>query len=178
MKYPIKAWLAFVVLALGALIVPRVEAANILTAPQVLVCPGPLFPANCKDPVFASINSPLTVASGSKTNPAWAHTFSGYPKLETLLVTCPVNATLSADAKQCTNPVSGADASLLLSKAALLAATSALPAPPATADVVISWDGTPPMGVVFPKLPTNVMQCFVVSSGTRKSSACLLPVPQ
>lgn len=65
--------------------------------------------------------------------------------------------------------------------------TVALPAPPIvppvtppvpppaiiTADVVILWDGNPPMGAVFPKLPTDVPQCFKVSSRGQTVTACL-----
>lgn len=129
-------------------LLPLVSSAAPLTAPQVLVCPGPLFPAKCAVPVFAPTSSPLTVASVSKTLPAWQHTFGGYAATA-LLVACPIGATVSADAKTCTN--TGLDATVLLAKSAFT-----LP----TQSVVITSVDNPQLIVTFTVLP--VPACFTV----------------
>lgn len=128
------------------LVVPAFAAP--LTVPQVLVCPGALFPAKCAAPVFAPTSSPLTVASVSKTVPIWFHTFSGYAAAD-LLVACPVGATVSTDAKTCTN--AGVDATVLLAKSAFT-----LP----TQSVVITSVDNPQLIVTFTVLP--VPACFTV----------------
>lgn len=130
------------------LIVPAFAAP--LTVPQVLVCPGPLFPAKCTAAVFAPTSSPLTVASVSKTVPAWRHTFSGYLATD-LLVACPVGATVSADSKSCT--LAGADATVLLAKSAFT-----LPVP--TQSVIITSVDNPQLIVTFTVLP--VPACFTL----------------
>jgi len=121
-----------------------------LTSPQVLVCPGALFPAKCAAPIFAPTTSPLTAASVSKTIPIWFHTFGGYAPTA-LLVACPVGATVSADSKSCT--LAGADATVLLAKSAFT-----LPNP--TQSVIITSVDNPQLIVTFTVLP--VPACFTL----------------
>lgn len=50
-------------------------------------------------------------------------------------------------------------------------------APAQPADYTVTWLGNPPMGAVFPKLPSDVTQCFTLSAGTRSQQLCLPPHP-
>jgi hypothetical protein len=154
----VKTSFAILVLMLASL----AATAATLVAPQVLVCPGPLFPAKCSAPVYAPIGSALTAASFSKTVPQWAHTFGGY-SATTPLVVCPVGATLSTDAKACTS-ASGSDASVLMPKSAIVA-----PSPPvnptgpvATQSVVIASVDYPGETVSFGSVP--VPACFTINA--------------
>lgn len=127
-----------------------------LTAAQILVCPGPLYPAKCATALYAPTTSAYTAASVSKTAPQWAHTFGGYTD-SALLIVCPVGANLSTDSSACTN-AAGTDASVLMPKSAIAA-----PVPlPTTQTVVISSVDNPQFTMTYQG--AAVPACFTVNA--------------
>jgi hypothetical protein len=144
----------------------ELQAVTPLAAPQVLVCPGPLFPARCAAPLYAPLNSPFTAASVSKSAPVWGHTFGGYAS-GVLVVVCPVGASVSADSKTCTD-ASGGDGSVLLAKSVVTAIPvppappPAIPPGPANQQVVITSTDLPAMSVTVSGVP--VPGCFTIAS--------------
>lgn len=123
-----------------------VHAQTVLTAPQVLVCPVPLWPpAICPKPaVFSAMTNTINAAgSVSKMAPVWQHTFSGYlgDAPAALIIACPARATISADNMKCTN-ATGTDASALVAASAVSRFSIGGPAPPTVSTVPVSW--TPP----------------------------------
>jgi hypothetical protein len=169
-------------LALLVLLAPfGASAQTVLTAPQVAGCPSPVPPAwpasSCKYQFYPLTDTVHAIASVSKTAPVYQHTYGGYNLATTLLVACPIGATLSADTKQCTGP-NGLDASALVAKSAIptFATTFDPPVvtPPATVSVTIKPLATsdpPQTTVTYSALPAG--SCFALSDGTHTTQACL-----
>lgn len=174
-------------LALAQLIAKPLYAQTVLTAPYVAGCPSGKDNA-CKYQFYPLTDTTHWLASGSKTNPSYAHTYSGYaPTPTALLVACPKGATLSADSKACT--AGGVDASQLVAYSLLPTFSTVVPPLVQVRDYPVNWsapsvDGylvqhstdagkTWDSGVTvsastgsytFKSLPTNVTQCFQVST--------------
>lgn len=121
-----------------------------ITAPYVLGCSNPTpaaagqptnFISACKTTAFVPLNSTSVIASVSQTAPAWAHTYSYYAagkEPQTLLVACPVGATVSTDGSKCTN-AAGADASALTAASAVPTFKIAVPVVPTVSTVGLTW---------------------------------------
>lgn len=147
--------------------------AGVLIVPQVLSCPAPLWPATCPTASYQPLTTTgQAVASQSKTTPKWEHTFAGYPSTAVLVI-CPVGATLSDDHKACTN-AAGTDASVMAPKSAIAAPVP--PPVPVMAAYTITSVSSPDLTTTFTQLNALDGQCFVISSGTRKLTACMPPL--
>ena len=142
-------------LALGFCLYRSAHAQTPLVAPEVLVCPVPLWPSTpCpKTPIFSPLtNTANAAASVSKTAPVWAHTFAGYGATD-LVVVCPAGDTVSADSTKCTN-AAGADASALIAASAVNATVVPVP-PPANVWVPMNWTCSVANGVATCTAPVG-----------------------
>lgn len=171
---------AFVGIVVSVLAVcASVQAQTVLTAPQVAGCPSPVPPiwpaSTCRYQFYPLTDAVHAIASVSKAAPIYQHTFSGYNLATVLLVACPIGATLSVDAKQCTGP-NGLDASALVAKSSIPTFAVVAPAPPPPLppqNVTITAVDAPAASALFHQLPNP--ECFVLSNGTQNVTACLPP---